>query len=73
MVAEQPRLWLRWFLSPCERRRAPALSRGRTPEQLERLNRWRRVVCGAQRLRRLRRLWAALGHHLKEIKQRGRE
>ena len=31
---------------------------------------WARFAKGVRRLERLRRLWASLGHHLREIKQR---
>ena len=34
---------------------------------------WARLVRRARRLARLRRLWASLGHHLREVKQRGKE
>ena len=34
---------------------------------------WARLTRRGRRLARLRRLWASLGHHLWEVKQRGKE
>ena len=33
---------------------------------------WAKLARGARRLARMRRLWAVLGHWLREVKQRGR-
>ena len=37
------------------------------------LQRWARIVKHAMRLKYRKRLWAALGHYLKMVKQRGLE
>ena len=34
---------------------------------------WARLVRKARRLKRLRRIWATIGHHLREIKERGKQ
>ena len=66
-----------WGFEPeADRRPLPwedAVPWGLEPEADRRpFDAWARLVRRARRLGRLRRLWALVGHHLQEVKRRGR-